>query len=226
MSFPKCEAAIFSVIGAKGSDTIDESGIGTVVAIRANLLITCYHVIEGADLVGLISQNPVFEGETATRVEVAGVDENLDLALLHSSIGLTEVLQLEDKETDDSTPLLVWSWPKGHFSKPSVHAAVMTAAWTDEEDNISYFSFAGRAELGMSGGVVVSALTNKIVGVVTGGFLNISPKEVAETWFLGEHPDNFDEYELRDRLEPPGTIRSLICLKLSEHNLTSAWELL
>ena len=58
MSFPKCETAIFSVIGAKGPE-IGDSGIGTAVAIHANLLMTYYHVIEDADRVDLIQGRPL-----------------------------------------------------------------------------------------------------------------------------------------------------------------------
>ena len=77
---------------------------------------------------------------------------------------------------------------------PAPHAAVMTDSW--EEDNplsnligVSLFSFAGHIEGGMSGGPVVSVLTNKIVGIVTQCYH--PPKdlqEVTDTWYLDVPP--------------------------------------
>ena len=191
MSLPDCETAIFSVIGAS-EDEWERSSLGTAVAIRSDLLITCYHVIKGADVVGLIGQNPVLEGK-AVRAEVAGIDENLDLALLRrapspvpDSTGRTPLpfLHLENRETlDDSTPVLVWSWPEGNFSKPAHHAAVITASWTEGKNNTLQFNFAGRIEGGMSGGPVVSALNNKILGIITRDW-NEDPEAILASSYL------------------------------------------
>ena len=185
MSLPDCEAATFAVCSKS-------ERLGTAVAIHSNLLITCSHVVKGRKKVALVSHHPVFEESKSTKVEVAGIDENRDLALLRSRVHLP-FLQLEKTETlDDSTPLIVWSWPgwnaleenvedeSGPDLRPAPHLAVRTDSWA--KNSISRFSFAGHAEVGMSGGVVVSALTRKIVGVITDGW-NIDPDEVAETWW-------------------------------------------
>ena len=210
--------ATFSVLSGNGR--------GTAVAIRSNLLITCHHVVkESEDKIHLINHNPVFEGKMGSVAETVGVDENLDLALLRSRVHLPTSLQLEDGETlDDSTPLLVWSWPgwnafeQGEVDPsavdfhPAPHAAVMTDFGT--ENNISRFSFAGHIEGGMSGGAVVSALSGKIVGVVT-SYRPIDPDEVAETWYLGEHPDNLSAQDLQSRLEPRPPIVKAISAQLA-----------
>ena len=65
----------------------------------------------------------------------------------------------------------------------------MTDSWT--EDNNLRFSFAGRIEGGMSGGPVVSALNNKVVGIITAGW-DVDSEEVVDSSYLG--PDScFDE---------------------------------
>ena len=176
MPLPDCEAAIFSVFSK-------DERLGTAAAIHPNLLITCSHVVTDRKNVLLVSRHPVFEGKKGAAAEVVEIDESLDLALLCSSVHLP-FLQLEDREVvDDSAPLLVWSWVEDGSSLelcPVPHAAVRTDSWAN--NNIAGFSFAGHAEDGMSGGVVVSALTGKIVGLITAGG-NIDPDEVAETWW-------------------------------------------
>ena len=185
-----CKAAVFSV-----RPKSDITARGTAAAIRSNLLITCHHVVTGTEEVILVSHNPVFEGKKKVgKGEVVAIEENLDLALLRSRVHLPTSLQLEDGKTlDDSTPLLVWSWPgwnafeQGEVDPctaldlhPAPHAAVMSESWT--ENRIPRFSFAGRIEGGMSGGAVVSALTGKIVGIVTSSW-NIDPDEIVDTWW-------------------------------------------
>ena len=181
-----CKAAVFSVRPKSNLATR-----GTAVAIRSNLLITCHHAVEGTEQCILISHNPVFDGKKVSMAEVVDVDKDLDLALLRSKVHLPISLQLEDGKIDDSTPLLVWSWPGWNefeqgadFStvdlNPGPHAAVMSDSWT--ENHIPRFSFAGRIEGGMSGGAVVSALTGKIVGIVTSSW-NIDPDEIVDTWW-------------------------------------------
>ncbi len=229
MSLPNCNASIFSV----WAKSINDLNQGTAVAISENLLITCQHVVTDAKEVALFSHHPIFEGETVlekkrAKGKVIRTDEKLDLALLRSSSRLPP-LELEDKEDlDDSMPLRIWSWPgwnawledpkKGikdvsSALTPTPHAAVMTDSWTEEENNTLRFSFAGRIEGGMSGGPVVSALTSKIVGVITSSW-NACPQEVAETWFLGEHPDNLSAQELQSRLEPRAPIVKAIRAQL------------
>ena len=212
-----CKAAVFTVADFQGAR-------GTAVAIRSNLLITCHHVVkEFADKIYLANHNSVFEGKKLGGAEIVGFDERLDLALLRSGVHLPTSLQLEDGKTlDDSTPLLVWSWPgwnaweEGENWKtmsfdpvlhPSHHAAVMTDSWT--ENNISQFSFGGHIEGGMSGGVVVSALSGKIVGIVTHYSRACTPEtalRIAAAWFLGERPHDLSYQELQERLEPRPTI--------------------
>ena len=181
--------AIFSVLNPRldldsGTFTFEMSR-GTAVAISEDLLVTCRHVVTDAKEVTLFSHHPVFfEGKDRARVEVIRTDENLDLALLRSSSRLP-FLQLEDREVlDDSMPLRIWSWPgwnawweawedreKGIQAitsstlSPTPYAAVMTS-WTEEKNNTLRFNFAGHIEGGMSGGPVVSALNNKILGII------------------------------------------------------------
>ena len=210
-----CKAAVFSVLLG------NNDGRGTAVAIRPNLLITCHHVVKDcADKILLVNRN----SKTVYKAEVVGGDENLDLALLRSRVHLPISLQLEDGETlDDSTPLLVWSWPGWNALEqgeadpsavdfhPAPHAAVVTDSWT--ENNIARFSFAGHIEGGMSGGVVVSALSGKIVGVVAASWRACSPgaaQEIAETWHLDGPPDLLSDQELQRRLEPrPAIVKAI-----------------
>lgn len=209
-----CHAAVVSVrpkskLGVRG----------TAVGIRSNQLITCHHVVEDAQQVLLVSHLPVFEGKRVGAGEVVRIDEDLDLALLRSSVHLPTHLYLEAEEIDDSMPLLVWAWPgwnaleDGEVDpsaadlKPAPHAAVMADSWT--ENNLPRFSFAGHVEAGMSGSPVVSALSGKIVGVATGLWRVCqqpeTPREIAETWHLGEWAWNLSEQERESRLEslPP-----------------------
>lgn len=218
-----CKTAVFSV--RPKSDIMVR---GTAVAIRSNLLITCHHVVADTEQVLLASHNPVFKGNRMGKGEVVRIDEDLDLALLRSSVHLPTHLQLESGEIDDSMPLLVWAWPgwnawadgevdlSAAVFHPAPHAAVMTDSWT--ENNIPRFSFAGHIEDGMSGGAVVSALSGKIVGVVTSSWTACSPgaaREIAEAWFLGTHPDNLSEQELQSQLEPRPRIVKAIEAQLS-----------
>ena len=206
--------AIFSVLDPRvdlDSGTIKfEVGRGTAVAISEDLLVTCRHVVTDAKEVTLFSHHPgFFEGENRARVEVIRTDENLDLALLRSSSRLP-FLQLEDREAlDDSMPLRIWAWPGWNTwwekvreeglqriqditsatLSPTPHAAVMTESWI--ENNILRFSFAGCIEGGMSGGPVVSALNNKVVGIITAGW-NVDPEAVIDSSCLGSD-SCFDE---------------------------------
>ena len=215
----RCRAAVIAVMDFK------VGGRGTAVAIRPNLLITCHHLVKDfADKIYLVNHN----SKTYHEVDIAGIDENRDLTLLHRKYPLEPTLQFEDEEAlDDSTPLLVWSWPgwnaleeegvdpSGIDFKPTPHAAVMTECWT--ENNISLFSFAGHIEAGMSGGAVVSALSRKIFGIAISSWIACSPeiaREVVETWFLGIHPDNLGEQELRSFLDPTAPIIKAIRAQL------------
>ena len=223
-----CKAAVFSV--RPKSNFMER---GTAVAIRSNLLITCHHVVRGTEQVILVSHDPVLEGKKSARAgaaEVVGVDEDLDLALLRSKVHLPTSLQLAEGEApDDSMPLLVWSWPgwnaleQGEVDPSAIvvdsellaaapHAAVITDSWRTEND-ISKFSFAGHIEGGMSGGAVVSALSGKIVGVVTSSWTVSNPetaREIAETWHLGEWSWSLSEQELESRLDPrPETVKAI-----------------
>ena len=199
--------AIFSVWNLESRST-DDQGRGTAAAISGDLLVTCEHVVRDAKEVTLLSHHPLFEGKNGTKGKVIGTDENLDLALLRSSSRLP-FLELEDKEDlDDSIPLRIWSWPgwnawwkavldqekeiQGNASStltPTPRAAVMTS-WT--EDNVLRFSFAGHIEDGMSGGPVVSALNNKIIGVVTHCW-DVSPEEIVESSYLAAGSFSDDE---------------------------------
>ena len=203
--------AVFSIFGK-----------GTAVAISEDLLVTCEHVVRDAKEVTLFSHHPVFEGETylakrKAKGKVLATDEKLDLALLRSSSGRLPFLELEDGEVlDDSVPLRVWSWPgwtawwedpkKGikdlsSTLTPTPYAAVMTDSWTEEENNTLQFSFAGRIEGGMSGGPVVSVLTNKIVGIVTASW-NVDPEAIVDPSYLG--PDSCYDEESRSWFEQIG----------------------
>ena len=204
MSFPaNPEKSIFWVLSPA-----KEMSPGVAVAISENLLVTCRHVVQDAKEVGLISHHPVFEGEATAKGKIIRTsdDEGLDLALLHSSCRLP-FLELEDGEIlDDSVPLRVWSW--SNLKNPSPHAAVRTGFWpfrpdSTIEDNISRFTFAGHANEGMSGGPVVSALTNKIVGIILGGWKkdSIPPREIGETWWLETPPDTFSDEDRRSLLK-------------------------
>ncbi len=202
MSLPDCEAAIADPTRA----VFSIFGKGTAVAISENLLITCEHVVRDTKEVGLVSHRPIFEGKTdlkkrGTKGKVIATDEKLDLALLRSSSGRLPFLELEDGEVlDDSVPLRVWSWPgwnawledpKKDLSSaltPTPYAAVMTDSWTEDTPGISLFgvscfSFAGRIEGGMSGGPVVSALNNKIVGIITADW-NVDPEAILAASYL------------------------------------------
>ena len=205
-----CHAAVVSV-----RPKSDLGVRGTAVAIRSNQLMTCHHVVEDAKQVLLASHNPVFEGKRMGAGEVVRIDEDLDMALLRSSVHLPTHLQLEAGEIDDSMPLLVWAWPgwnawedgeldpSAAVFHPASHAAVMTDSWT--ENNLPRFSFAGHVEAGMSGSPVVSALSGKIVGVATGLWRvcqSETAREIAETWHLGEWAWNLSEQERESRLEP------------------------
>ena len=204
------QKSIFSVWNLESRST-DDQGRGTAVAISGDLLVTCEHVVRDAKEVTLLSHHPLFEGKKGTKGKVIGTDETLDLALLHSSSRLPP-LKLEDKEDlDDSTPLRIWSWPgwnawwkavldqkeiqvnASSTLTPTPRAAVMTS-WTEEKNNTLRFNFAGHIEGGMSGGPVVSALNNKILGIITRDW-NVDPDEVAEVWweFYGCQQDHDPE---------------------------------
>ena len=149
------------------------------------------------------------KGRTVRKGKVIGTDENLDLALLRSSSRLP-FLELEDKEDlDDSIPLRIWSWPgwnawwkavldqekeiqvnASSTLTPTPRAAVMTS-WTEEKNNTLRFSFAGHIEGGMSGGPVVSALNNKILGIITRDW-NVDPEAILDSSYLGAD-SHFDE---------------------------------
>ena len=104
--------AIFSITGRDRKRLI-----GTAVAIRKDLLVTCEHVVKDAKEVTLLSHHPVFEGvefreKKTGKGRVIATDKKLDLALLRGNSDRLPFLKLEDKEDlDDSTPLRVWSWP-------------------------------------------------------------------------------------------------------------------
>ena len=194
--------AIFSVLTPKLE-------MGTAVAIREDLLVTCHHVVRDAKEVDLFSHHPVFEGKKSAKGKVIATAKSLDLALLRSNIRLPFLELKEREDIDDSMPLRIWSWPGWNAwwasaarekeiqaitpstLSPTPHAAVMTDSWTEEENNTLRFSFAGRIEGEMSGGPLVSALNNKIVGIITAGW-DVDPDEVAETWreFYGCQQDH------------------------------------
>ena len=192
--------AIFSVWNLESRST-DDRGRGTAAAISGDLLVTCEHVVRDAKEVTLLSHHPLFEGKNGTKGKVIGTDENLDLALLRSSSRLP-FLELEDKEDlDDSIPLRIWSWPgwnawwkavldqekeiqvnASSTLTPTPRAAVMTS-WTEEKNNTLRFNFAGHIEGGMSGGPVVSALNNKILGIITRDW-NEDPEAILASSYL------------------------------------------
>ena len=193
--------AIFSVLTSKIAR-------GTAVAISEDLLVTCHHVVRDAKEVVLFSHHPVFEGKKRAKGKVIATDKSLDLALLRSNSRLPFLELKEREDLDDSMPLRIWSWPgwnawweawedreKGIQAitsstlSPTPHAAVMTDSWT--EDNVFRFSFAGHIEGGMSGGPVVSALNNKIVGIITADW-NVDPEGVIDSSYLGAD-SYFDE---------------------------------
>ncbi len=100
---------------------------------------------------------------------------------------LEERKELEEKARADPA----W-WTS--IPVPSPRAAVMTDSFTEDDlfgtgNNTSCFSFAGHIEGGMSGGPVVSVLTNKIVGIVTKSFFHAGrDQEAAEKWYLEAPP--------------------------------------
>ena len=77
---------------------------------------------------------------------------------------------------------------------PSPRAVVMTDSFTEDEwsgtgNNTSLFSYAGHIEGGMSGGPVVSVLTNKIVGIVIKEVSHTEgDQEAAERWYREAPP--------------------------------------
>ena len=95
--------------------------------------------------------------------------------------------ELEEKARKDP------AWWRSTLA-PSPRAVVMTDSFTEDEwsgtgNNTSLFSYAGHIEGGMSGGPVVSVLTNKIVGIVTKSFSHADrDQEAAEKWYLNAPP--------------------------------------
>jgi len=181
---------------------------GTAFGVRPNLLVTCAHVVRGKSQIKILSPEQVFDGAFDTTANVLAVDEQRDLAILRVPHSNFPSLRLaSNEELDDSTPLLIWTWPgwnewetkpsarklERSDLKPTPRAAVISGFWDAKEDRASSFSFAGHVEGGMSGGPVVSALTGEVVGVVK-RFWNLDPNEIAETWklsieSLGIYPD-------------------------------------
>ena len=77
---------------------------------------------------------------------------------------------------------------------PSPRAVVITDSFTEDEwsgtgNNTSLFSYAGHIEGGMSGGPVVTVLTNKIVGIVIkNASYTEGDQEAAEKWYREAPP--------------------------------------
>ena len=122
------------------------------------------------------------------RIELEWKSSELTKTLTWRSFAVAAAYHFFNSKTgevlDDSMPLRIWSWPgwnawweawedreKGIQAitsstlSPTPYAAVMTS-WTEEKNNTLRFNFAGHIEGGMSGGPVVSALNNKILGII------------------------------------------------------------
>jgi len=146
----------------------DEQAIGSGFYADKNMIVTNYHVIEGAEKIIVKS----YDGKTAEIKNIIGFDKNLDLAILGTDIESTP-LAISQEQAKAGQDVYAIGSPYGLTG--TMTKGMITNA-SRKMDNVDYIQIDASISEGNSGGPLVNKY-GEVIGVITmyiGGGQNLN----------------------------------------------------
>ena len=141
---------------------------GTGFAIKSGHIITNWHVVKDCsadEVVAISSDNKKLKFKTIM------TDENRDLAILTSESTVNSDLEFDDKQIETETKVLTWGHPLAYNGPSPILSVGYLAGFNDyQKDKVSpkvkRYIINGALNPGNSGGPLLIAGTNKVIGIV------------------------------------------------------------
>ncbi len=144
-----------------------ETWTGTAFAIDSHHLLTCYHVIESAALIGIRQQ-----GQPDREAQVVLSDIGCDSAIIRVSDPLPSYLPLAQRCTDNlGETITTLGFPLSELSSQLQVTQGCISGLTGFDDDIRYMQFTAPIQPGSSGSPLLLS-TGEVIGMVTSSFVH------------------------------------------------------
>ncbi len=192
---------------------------GTGFSIKSGHIITNWHVVKDCTFAEIIAISS--DGKQLKFTKVV-VDENRDLAILTPESLVNSDLEIDNQKVETETKVLTWGHPLAYNGPSPILSVGYLAGFNDYQKDrasqkVKRYVINGALNPGNSGGPLLIAGTNKVVGVVVAKHAPISQFLLSAIKVLAENKNGLQYTATNEKGEQTNFAESQIVAELLEN---------